>query len=354
MKGITLMPYLYGFDVLKFYDYCADLIVNNDKVITFSKHIIKVLFRYLQKINREKMNLIKPDAIENQSFDIEEIINLFLNIMIKLVLRVKQFNRELSLKISKKVIFKFLNEFKFEELSNLNTKYLLMIVNSIFDSSSENDRKSITSLINLGTLIELLKDYSIELDLRLEILKYLQKFKFNIYYTSNITTSIPVEETVTNNNNTNNEDNSFEAPKNNEYLNVFDGDRNNFENLNQNPLVSNYQYPTKYLTMYFNMLTINSNFETENITVNDENIKDTMNVCLKELEILENEIMNLKGTYLKHSTSLNKFMNYFVKGIIIPLSVVVKKISSLFSLCFILCSPLFLFTLHRLTRRNNV
>ena len=36
--------------------------------------------------------------------------------------------------------------------------------------------------------------------------------------------------------------------------------------------------------------------------------------------------MNLKGTYLKHSTSLNKFMNYFVKGIIIPLSVVVKKI----------------------------
>ncbi len=333
MKGITLMPYLYGFDVLKFYDYCADLIVNNDKVITFSKHIIKVLFRYLQKINSEKMNLIKPDAIENQSFDIEEIINLFLNIMIKLVLRVKQFNRELSLKISKKVIFKFLNEFKFEELSNLNTKYLLMIVNSIFDSSSENDRKIITSLINLGTLIELLKDYSIELDLRLEILKYLQKFKFNIYYTSNITTSIPVEETVTNNNNTNNEDNSFEAPKNNEYLNVFDGDRNNFENLNQNPLVSNYQYPTKYLTMYFNMLTINSNFETENITVNDENIKDTMNVCLKELEILENEIMNLKGTYLKHSTSLNKFMNYFVKGIIIPLSVVVKKIFCFTHLC---------------------
>ena len=34
--------------------------------------------------------------------------------------------------------------------------------------------------------------------------------------------------------------------------------------------------------------------------------------------------------------------------------VFVKKISSLFSSCFILCSPFFLFTLHRLTRRNNV
>ena len=330
LSSVLSIPILFVEDILSFYNHCTELIVNNDKVIAFSKHMIKLLFSYLAKVKKENLNIINNHPNEEAIYDIDELVSLFLKIMIKLILRTKQLNNKITIKVAKKVIINFLNIFDFEELSNHNIKCLLLLINSVFDSSSETDRQDLNSLINNDTLIETLKDYAIDLDYRIEILRYLKKFKFSIYYTQNvdtpqiiITSNCNVVNTSMSNGNT--------EQRNYEYLNVFDGDKNNFPNFNQNPLVSNYQYPIKYLTMFYNMITINANFESTPISY--DNSKNIITIIINELFILEKEIMHLKDIYQKYSSNMPKFMNYFAKALVTPLCVVVKKLFSFTHLC---------------------
>lgn len=329
LSSILSIPILFVEDILSFYNHCTELIVNNDKVIAFSKHMIKLLFSYLSKVKKENMNLIKEHPNEEENFDMDELVSLFLKIMIKLILKTKQLNNKITIKVSKKVIIKFLNIFDFEELTNQNVKFLLLLINAVFDSSSENDRKDLNSLINNDTLIKRLKDYAIDLDYRIEILRYLKKFKFSIYYTQNFDTPQII---ATNSDSLNTSmSNEKTEQRNYEYLNVFDGDKNNFPNFNQNPLVSNYQYPIKNLTMFYNMITINSNFDSTPIRYSSS--KNIITYILNELFILEKEIMHLKDIYQKYSSNMPKFMNYFAKGLVTPLCVVVKKLFSFTHLC---------------------
>ena len=107
---------------------------------------------------------------------------IILMITSKLVLQTKQSNPKLIKKVSREYLSLLINSINFKLLSSDNLCLILVFINKIFDSSDALDRKHIIELLNVNIFLKDLNDLAIDLDYRTEILRFLKKYKFTIYF----------------------------------------------------------------------------------------------------------------------------------------------------------------------------
>ena len=345
INGMLKIPKDYVLDIFRLFEYCSDLIYKNDKIINFPKHIIKILTNYFLSFNidfeeDEDRNLYEEDFNNN-------FLRLLLSIIIKLTLQTTQANPILSRKIIKKNVENLITSIEFENISHTNICLFLILINKTYDSREHIDRTRITSLINFGFLEKFLNDISINLELRTEILRYLKKFKYSPYYRPPNISDLNLEEKETSfdqfhDDTTNSKkrhhiirkkstiktfirDNEritklFEQKTeglndNTTYVNAIGEYGDSFLYIQNYPLISNYQFPSKYYTFYYFLHKANEEEEDENAILGEEAIK-----------IWGREFKRIKDIYEKNSNNIKSFIRYCVKGLFIPITSMIKTL----------------------------
>jgi hypothetical protein len=338
------------------------LILKNRGVICNPILVVETLFNYLinyKNNSKEKWNKEATDFFIDDVKIIDQIIFLFLNIIVKIFLQMKLLYPSLCLKNIKKILLSFMENFEYSSLINYNSCLLLILINKIFDSSDQIERETILKFIPLKKLINSLKDTNILIDLRTEILIFIKKYSFSLCFIHNETTnkSFPHSNKVispkkggnTTNKNTDSKIgfidkkkkvvrtkvrkktrktdknivkvniislfllNNEEPLKNNYYLNAIGQDGDKFDYLKNSSLINNYQYPTKYLSFnyYFQ-----KNQENKTVTLNEM------------FDLFEDELKKFKDIYERNLDNINKVLKYYIKGIILNICPIIKRIFS--------------------------
>ena len=123
----------------------------------------------------------------------------------------------------------------------------LKLINNCFDFTIEIDREKIKEIINLDKIIFALQNYKINLDLRTEFLRILRKFFLDIKYSEN---------------------------DNNLYTNIIVNNQDSLEEIKNNPLINNFEYPTKLLNFLFGFYNITAKCSIKEKIQNIYNIKN--------------------------------------------------------------------------------
>ena len=367
LYALLKLPDDYLVDIFTLYTKCTDIILKNKGVICNPLLLVETLFDYLIKFkenSKGKCNKESTDFFIDDVKIIDQIIFLFLNIVIKIFLQMKLLHPILCLKKIKRILITFMESFEYASLIDYNACILLILINKIFDSSDKVEREAIQKFIPIKKLIYTLEDTNILIDLRTEILIFILKFHISLYFTQNdspknnaqfsndITSSInraathknfePSGENKSKFNTNNNEKkkkvirtktkkrvystnkntvkvkihalfalNNEEPLRNNYYLNAISQDMDIFDYLKNSTLITNYQYPTKYITFnYF-------------LQKNQEN----KNLKMKEIfDLFEEELRKFKDIHEKNLENLNKILKYYIKGIILPISPLIKRV----------------------------
>ena len=362
LKGILKIPLSYSPDVLKVYAKCAKIIQEKIGVIDEISNIFRELFNYLVefKLNDEKkFNEITQDFITIEEFTVgEQTIFYFLIIVVKLFLQTKVLHHLNAIEKVKKLCIDFLNEFDFSKMHNYNECLILIIINKIFNSCEQSDRDSIMKLIPIQKIVSNLEKSEIEVDFRTQLLIYLKQFKLSIFFkqiegvkkkyklsdlqaravidtTSNIVKSpddhkekkrvkqmmknrkkmgMKGKEIIFENNIVNFFSlNDEEHMKYNNYINAIGQNGDNFNYIKNNPLISNYKYPTKYLTLYYYFIKAD---DTDKI----------FKITEAAVEVFEKELRVFKDLFEKNINFPNKMLKYYVKGIVLPVCSIIKLI----------------------------
>ena len=112
----------------------------------------------------------------------EQTIFYFLIIVVKLFLQTKILHHLDAIEKLKKLTIDFLNEFEFSKLHNYNECLILIIINKIFNTCSQQDRDAIMKLIPIQKIVSNLEKSEIEVDFRTQLLIYLKQYKLSIYF----------------------------------------------------------------------------------------------------------------------------------------------------------------------------
>ena len=361
LYALLKLPDDYLVDIFKLYAKCTDIILKNRGVICNPLLIVETLFNNLINFKdnaKEKWNKETTDFFIDDVKIIDQIIFLFLNIIIKIFLQMKLLYPVTCLIKIKPILIKFMENFEYTSLINYNACLLLILVNKIFESSSQVERESIIKFIPLQKLINTLRDTNILIDLRTEILIYIQKYHASLYFSQNeilkknvspndlslsalhksiesprknrinINSNIKekkkkiVRTKVKKKFNSVNKNvvkvkinnlfglNNEEPLRNNYYLNAIGQDLDMFVNIKNSTLISNYQYPTKYLSF---------NYYLEKNQENSDSKLDEI------FDLFVNEIKRFKDIYEKNLDNINKILKYYIKGIIIPICPIIKR-----------------------------
>ena len=362
LKGILKLPLSYSPDVFKVYAKCAKIIQEKIGVIDEISYIFRELFNFLVefKLNDEKkFNELTQDFITIEEFTVgEQVVFYFLIILVKLFLQTKVLHHLNAIEKVKKLCVDFLHEFDFSKLHNYNECLILIIINKIFNSCDQSDRDSIMKLIPIQKIVSNLEKSEIEVDFRTQLLIYLKQFKLSIYFKqidgikkkyklSDLQARAVMDSTV---NNAKNQDehkekkkikqlmknrkkmgikgkeiifennivnffslNDEEHLKYNNYINAIGQNGDNFNYIKNNPLISNYKYPTKYLTLYYYFIKAD---DTEKI----------FKITEAAIEVFEKELRVFKDLYEKNINFPNKMLKYYVKGVVLPVCSIIKLI----------------------------
>ncbi len=369
LSAILKIPRSFALDIMRIFEYCSDTICKNDEIISNSKHIIKTLFYYFLSFKNDfyetDSKSSKHSVINGEDF-IDDFMHLLLMIIEKLSLQTKQLNSRLIRKYVKQFIIELLSIFNLNTISTDNICLILILINKMFDSLENKDRKKIIELINFQVLLEDLDDLGIDLDYRTEILRFIKKFKYTIYFRDSLpthnfnnssTNNLPNYSYMRNSNlkqntvavkssdgllsfkkrkgkNSNKRKSTLnsisqgigndlnlikifiigeDSYKNCEYINAFGQNGDNYIHIKNNPLIANYKFPAKYFTFYY--------YLNKQQFIDDE---FKLNDAEEGLSLWEAEFKKLKDIYEKNSYDLPKFVRYYIKGIIIPLSAMIK------------------------------
>ena len=362
LKGILKMPLIYSPDVFKVYAKCAKTIQEKKGVIDEISYIFRDLFNFLVefKLNDEKkFNEIAQDFIVIEEFTVgEQTIFYFLIIIVKLFLQSKLLHHLNAIEKVKKLCIDFLKEFEFSKLHNYNECLILIIINKIFNSCEQPDREAIMKLIPIQKIVANLEKSEIEVDFRTQLLIYLKQFKLSIYFKqiesikkkykitdlqaravmesssgqlknpedpkekkrmkqfmkSRKKLVVKGKEMIIENNIVNFFSlNDEEHMKYNNYINAIGQNGDNFNYIKNNPLISNYKYPTQYLTFYYYFIKAD---DTEKI----------FKITEAAIEVFEKEIRVFKDLFEKNINFPSKMLKYYVKGIILPICSIIKLI----------------------------
>ena len=143
INSILKLPDIFIIEIFKLYTHCSDIISKKRGLVCNQKLIVKSLFRYLIKFKNESKNMASKEAQDffmDGATILDQIIFIFLNIVIQLYLQTKLLYPYNSKEYLKKLLLDFLNNFNFKELMDLNACLLLLLVNRTFSSSDHNDR----------------------------------------------------------------------------------------------------------------------------------------------------------------------------------------------------------------------
>ena len=349
LNAIFRIPNSFCLEILRIIEYAADIVSKSDEIICNSKHILKTLYNYFTLFKDKLKNNdkeIKIDKNQNNEIDNfnDDFIYLILMITSKLVLQTKQSNPKLIKKVSREYLSLLINSINFKLLSSDNLCLILVFINKIFDSSDALDRKHIIELLNVNIFLKDLNDLAIDLDYRTEILRFLKKYKFTIYFKESASiknntqgTNFLIDDSPRKKRTKTIKRKSVRIPgggitsdlnlikifingeeqehTNYEYINAFGENEDKYIHIKNNPLVFNYKFPTRTLTFYYYL-------NKKDYIDDEENLMD-----LEEgIHIWEKEIGYIKDLYEKNSNNLYKFFRYCIKGIFIPLSSILKNI----------------------------
>ena len=364
--ALLKLPDDYLVDIFKLYVKCTDVILKNKGIICNPLLIVETLFEFMINFkdnSKGKCNKESTDFFIDDVKIIDQMIFLFFNIVIKIFLQMKLLYPILCLKNIKKILIIFMENFEYISLINYNACLLLIIINKIFDSSDKSERERIQKFIPIKKLIHTLKDTNILIDLRTEILIFIQKFYASLYFMQNdfqkkngqypndISSSVSriglnksVESSVENKTKVNisvNERkkklirtrikkriyssnknivkvkihtlfalNNEEPLRNNYYLNAMGQDMDIFDYLKNSSLITNYQYPTKYLSFNYYL----------------QKNQEKKKLKIKEIfDLFEEELRKFKDIHEKNLDNINKILKYYIKGIILPLCPLIKR-----------------------------
>ena len=364
LYALLKLPDDYLIEIFKLYAKCTDIILKNKGVICNPLLIVETLFDYLinyKENSKEKWNKESNDFFVDDVKILDHIIFLFLNIIIKIFLQMKLLYPILCLKNIKQLLINFMENFEYLSLINYNACLLLILVNKIFDSSDQLERDTILKFIPIKKLIYTLQDTNIIIDLRTEILIFIQKYHCSLCFrqdeiskktypfSSELISSnnkgvgqknveTPKENKVKNNASTGEKRkkvirtkikkrvyasnkntlkvkihtlfalNNQETLRNNYYLNAIGQDLDIFDYLKNSSLITNYQYPTKYLSFAYYL---QKNQE------NNSKLEETFN-------LFEAELRRFKDIHEKNLDNINKILKYYVKGILLPIFPIIK------------------------------
>ena len=346
--------------IFRLYVYCSDIISKKRGFICNMKYVVRSLYHYLIKFKNDSKD---KGAKEAQDFFIDgatvldQIIFYFLNIVIKFYLQTKLIYPYRCREEVKKLSLDFLNNFDFQELINENACLILILINRVFSSADQNNRENLIKLIPIQNLVLSLESTNIDIDYRTQILIFLKLFKCSMFFkkveavnpnetNSNITSlhytrkdlsEIGMKTHISGGGRARNrlkklkkihhiknreKINEIEPhilfslndeiiQKNNNYLNAIGQNGDNYTYIKNNPLISNYKYPTKYLTFYYFFL-------------KNEDIKHSFKIAEAAIDLFQKELKRFKDIFEKNTNYPNKMFRYLVKGIILPLCPIIK------------------------------
>ena len=363
LQGILKIPVLYTADIFKIYAKCSKLIKEKRCIIDEISIFLRSLFNYLVDFKAGGGKIFKEVT---QDFFLDEFtigdqaIFYFLIIVIKIFLQTKILHPMVSIEKVKKLTIEFLQEFEFSKLHYYNECLTLILINKLFNSCDQSDRELIMKLIPIQKIVANLEKTEIEVDFRTELLIYLKQFKLSTYFkqiegikkkynlsdiqaraaldinnSTNVNVveenksekkrqkgsakprkrlalkgkDIIVETNIVNFFSLNDEENT----KYNNYLNAIGQDGDNFDYIKNNPLISNYKYPTNYLTLYYFFL-------------KTDDIDRTFKITEAAIEVYEKELRVFKDLFEKNTNYPNKMLKYYVKGIVLPVCAIIKLI----------------------------
>ena len=275
-----------------FYE-CIELIQKNESVIPCSFHILNNLYEYLKDLHKRKLN------------SINDILLKFLSIMEMLVMKIKCLNVEMVILHAKKILtdinkdFDIVNSFLLliendenEELDMTKEKnamiFLIFItlVNNVFNFADETERKTTSMIIPIDKMISCLQNHRLSLPLRSQVIKYLRKSLIDLVYDDKNDTS---------------------------YANAIINCDDKLGAIKTNPLISNFQYPTKLLTFKKDLLMISKLNKTKTKSLFDTK---AFSVLMYELTNIKSFIEKIKSS--NNSDDIYSMQYYFENAIIIP------------------------------------
>ena len=344
LRAIILrIPKIFALDILRIFEYAADIICKKDEIISNSKHIIKTLFQYIflfkENFNNNEINNDNNTLLSNETFS-DDLLHLFLMILSKLVFQTKHHYPKLIKRVCRDLLFSLIPILNLSTISSDNLCIILIFINKLFDPSDGRDRKTVLDSINSNIFLKDLKDINIDLDYRTEILRFFKKYKYTLFFRQSDlgnNSSMIFEENFKKKKTgrvkrrsfklsgtsfgndlnliklfTNHEIQGYQSY---EYINAFGQNEDNYIHIKNNPLVSNYKFPTRYLTFYYYL------YKKE--YCDDD---DNLNELEEGIQLWEKELGIIKDIYEKNTNHLLKFFRYIIKGIIIPLSAIIKNL----------------------------
>ena len=297
-KNLIHAPIEYGIINYKLFNECLSLISEKDKVICFSKHILKNLYDYLILLHKKQYK------------EINLVINLFLKSVEFLVLKIKCLNPELLINKVKIILVK-LNEifnlvksfftFKTTKSQHENEQleesfYLyLKLINSTYDSKINEDIEIISKIVNTEDVSQILKVAKLKLPMRTEFLRYIRKNFVDLKYSNKDSQAYVCS-----------------------FINVED----NLSAILKNQLISNFQYPTKVLNFkkdLYNIELKNEKFEQYKTSCFDYRTFNVLTYELTNVEVLTED------THVSDKNGREELKDYFEHGLLIPLYEFFKK-----------------------------
>ena len=365
LMGILKMPVSCAPDIFKIYAKASKLIKEKRKIIDEISFFFRSLFNFLVdfKLNGGKMFKEITQDFFLDDFSIgDQCIFYFLIIVVKIFLQTKMLHPMAAIEKLKKLTMDFLQEFDFSKMHFYNECLTLILVNKLFNSCDQNDRETVMKLIPIQKIVANLEKPEIEVDFRTELLIYLKEFKLSTFFKqiegikkkynfTEIQTKAVIEPANSSNRNLIDEKqlekekkksrasiksrkklaakgkdiivetnivnffslNDEENTKYNNYLNALGQDGDNFHYIKNNPLISNYKYPTQYLTLYYYFL-------------KTDDIDRTFKITEAAIEVYEKELKVFKDLFEKNTNYPNKMLKYYVKGIVLPVCAIIKLI----------------------------
>ena len=350
MNALIKLPDTYLLIIFKLYAKCFDIILKNRGIFGEPIILTETLYKSLINYKKNSSKIWKKEAVDFFIDDvklIDQVVFLFLTIVIKVFLQMKLLYPLSCEKYLKQMLLNFMENFEYSSLINYNACLLLLLINKVFDSSEESERETIIKFIPLEKLRYDLDDTGILIDLRTQILIFIYKFYFSLFFkqNENIKKIERYQKEVSMNNEIkkkskskekkkriihtkNNKKSSLnnanilrvnidllfrlndeESLRNNIYLNAIGQDQDEFTYLKDNALISNYQYPAKYLTFNYYLKKHqeegNSFFELI-------------------FNLFEEELRKFKDIIEKNADN-NKILKYYIKGIIFPMCAIIKS-----------------------------
>ena len=224
-------------------------IINSSPIIGNINIYITNLFNYLKYLNDKLYS------------NINECLFIFLKILELFTFNIKSLNPEETINEIKLIIigineyyklshiyFNEKSKIKEEEVQNIDNCFLIFmkIINDIFDFTNNEDKNVIMNLINPEKVIYTLKSFNLSLSLRTEFLRYIRKIYIDITYNGNY--------------------NQF-------YANSIISSEDKLNLLKTNPLISNFRYPTKFLSYFKDFLNISAFCEVNSNRTDDNHSK---------------------------------------------------------------------------------